>query len=64
MAVLAHLLCALGEDHVAAGLLEDDAEEGQQAGVDDKLDPVYPSPVKAALDSASDKGAQGDADHT
>lgn len=45
VAILAHSGGAFGEDHVAAGFLEDEVEEGQEAGVDDELDPIYPAPV-------------------
>lgn len=40
--LLAELLCSTPKDHIAAGLAHDEVEDGDEAGVVDDLDSVYP----------------------
>lgn len=64
MSICAELLCFLRENHVAAGFAKDEVEEGQEACVDNELDPVDPTPVETGLDCATDERTEGDSNDT
>ena len=56
MALLAQTLRPAGKNDITSCLLQDLIEEWQEAGINDNLDPVHPSPIQARLDGSRMKG--------